>query len=150
MKTLTTLITCFCLITFSAFSQNDLEVVVKENSNDANSKTERFHLLEVTNNTNSNQTVEVTSQNVKCSNVENNRHSDLLTSFYGQNRLTRMNTITLSPRESKEVYVKIYRPNNTKLNTWNCTEIVAKSISGNTSSNTLVIKSFIPDPKDFN
>ena len=95
MKTLTTLITCLWLATFSAFGQTDLEISVKEKSNDPNSKKERYHLIEVRNNTNSSQTIEITSQNVNCENVDSSKNAALSADFVEKNKLSAVNTIYL-------------------------------------------------------
>jgi hypothetical protein len=54
------------------------------------------------------------------------------------------------PAQGKaEFTILLSRPIGTALNTWNCTDVKAIGITGETLSNNLVIESFLPDPKDF-
>ena len=50
---------------------------------------------------------------------------------------------------SLEFNVRLIRPLNTPLNTWNCTEVKAIGANDIIISNSIVIETFIPDPKDF-
>jgi hypothetical protein len=46
--------------------------------------------------------------------------------------------------------VKLSRPNGARLNTWNCTEIVAVSSDGKALSNPIFIETLIPNPNNNN
>jgi hypothetical protein len=50
---------------------------------------------------------------------------------------------------NKELLVKLIIPENSEKNTFNFSKIVALNESGQIISNTIEIKTFIPDPKDF-
>ncbi|MDB5228890.1 MAG: hypothetical protein JWN78_3083 [Bacteroidota bacterium] len=57
--------------------------------------------------------------------------------------------ITVPAGSSVEFYVKLTRPANTLLNTWNCTEVKAIGQNNLILSEGAIIESFIPDPADF-
>lgn len=57
--------------------------------------------------------------------------------------------ITIPAHSTEEFIIRTNRPLNTPLNTWNCTQVEALDTGDHPVSNSIIIESFIPDPKDF-
>ncbi len=150
MKTTTTLLLLVCFNVLSTFGQQRLELSLKKDTDKPTSKTEHVYVIEVKNVSNNPGTFYLNANNISCNQI-NISQVDLKQELLQINNLRiESNRITLKSKESYEFIVKISRPLNTKLNTWNCTEITAVSQDMRLSSNPLTIKTFIPNPKDFN
>ena len=150
MKILATVLAFMC-IGIVAYGQNEnLELALKQKSNEPTSKIEHFYLLQLKNNSNKTTTINLAANNTRCSDIGNRAQTELTQTFLDKRKASRLSNLTIPPNGVSEFYVKINRRKNTTLNTWNCTEIVATSIKDKANSNSIVIKSFIPDPKDFN
>jgi biopolymer transport protein ExbD len=150
MKTTTTLLLLVCFNVLSTFGQQRLELSLKKDTDEPTSKTEHVYVIEVKNVSNNLGTFYLNANNTSCNQI-NISQVDLKQELLQINNLRiESNKITLKGKESYEFIVKISRPLNTKLNTWNCTEITAVSQDMRLSSNPLIIKTFIPNPKDFN
>lgn len=150
MKTITTLIVFLCLCTLSSFAQQSLDLSVKEKSDAPISNVERSHLLEVKNNSNKTVSVNIITEETACSNVKKQAQSTLIKEIYPKNGSSKLSQFSISPNQSIEFYLKTIRPKNTKLNTWNCTKVSVVSNDQKTTSNSIVIKTLIPNPNDAN
>jgi uncharacterized membrane protein len=164
MKTTTTLLLLICFNVLSSFGQNNLELSLKKDTEAATTENVHVYVIEVKNVSNTTETFNLKAQNTPCKkdNVSLSKKNNLLVKANNsevkliqellqknQSKLN-SNSLTLRSGESREFNVKISRPSNTKLNTWNCTEIIAQSQNKGLSSNPLIIKTQIPNPKDFN
>ena len=151
MKTITTLLLLLvCFNVLSTFGQQRLELSLKKDTDEPTSKTEHVYVIEIKNVSNNLGAFYLKAKNTSCNQnkiAQVNLNQELLQI---NNLRIESNSITLKGKESYDFIVKISRPLNTKLNTWNCTEITVVSQDMRLSSNSLIIKTFIPNPKDFN
>lgn len=139
----------FWLIAAGAvFAQQPLIIKIKEGSNQPNYKTEHLYLLEVKNITRSKLDYTIKTSNVECEEVQSNQQIELNHSTLNRESRREMSQYTLGPNQSYEFYVKITRPFNARRNSWNCTEVKAVDNNGKPLSNSIVITSLVPDPKD--
>lgn len=153
MKTITMLL-LVCFNVSSLFSQQDLKLSLKKDTDEPLSKSEHVYVFEISNTSKTDTSFKIQANNTACSNP-NNRSAQLLqevdliqTVVSSGNGRSKTSDISLKPGEVHEFSIKISRPQNTKLNTRNCTEIIAQSNKG--TSNSISINTFIPNPKDFN
>ncbi|MBN4057963.1 hypothetical protein JYT34_00805 [Olleya sp. AH-315-K02] len=150
MKTTTTLLLLVCFNVLSTFGQQGLELSLIKDTEETTSKTEHVYVIEVKNVSNKSETFYLNTNNISCEQAKKSQVNLIQELFQINNSRIKSNKITLKGKGSYEFIVKISRPLNTKLNTWNCTEITAVSLDTRLSSNPLIIKTFIPNPKDFN
>ncbi|MEM5566033.1 hypothetical protein WNY78_13000 [Psychroserpens sp. AS72] len=147
MKAIITLV--FVLLTILSSYGQDLKLSILKGTDKPNSEKEHLYLLGVTNTGNIKMSFSISAINKQCVD-EKSSQIDLSHQIMNKYKATQADQLNLKPGESIEVYVKISRPLNAKLNSWNCTEIKAISSNGNAVSNAIIIESLIPDPKDFN
>ncbi len=134
----------------SVFSQEKLSLTLKVDTQKTVNETEHFYLMEITNNANTSLKFNISTENTKCQNTSSNKQVLLNQTVLNKGKSQVLNQISIEPETSKEFYIKISRPNNTQLDTWNCSEVKAISKTGESLSNSVIIKSLIPDPKKFN
>ncbi|MCB0398753.1 MAG: hypothetical protein KDD26_03855 [Winogradskyella sp.] len=148
MKLLTTVILLFAII--NVYGQSPLSIKIKEGSDKPNYEKEHTYLLEITNSSIKSITFVIDSKNIKCQNLKEENQVRLVQKNLSKTSKAQFSEHTLKTNESFEFYLKISRPDNTAINKWNCTEIKAIDENGNTLSNSVIITSLIPDPKDNN
>jgi len=149
MKTIVTLL-IMCLYSTFMFGQQSFELSIKKNSDEPISKSEHYYLLELKNTSNHSSKINIEAISGNCSNLELNKQSTLKYEVTNKGKNKTFEILTVQSGESIEFYIKINRNSNTKLNTWNCANISAVSENGTKLSNTITIKSLIPNPKNFN
>ncbi|RLD25514.1 MAG: hypothetical protein DRI75_13250 [Bacteroidetes bacterium] len=150
MKTTTTLLLLVCFNVLSTFGQQKLELSLKKDTDKTTSEAEHVYVIQVKNVSNNSETIYLKANNTSCNQINISQVNLTQKLLQTNNLRIESNEITLKAKESYEFMVKISRPLNTRLNTWNCTEITASSKDMRLSSNSLIIKTFIPNPKDFN
>ncbi|MDN3492084.1 hypothetical protein [Winogradskyella bathintestinalis] len=147
MKTIITII-IFGLSLLASYGQ-ELKLSVIENSDEPNTASEHFYLVNVTNTSSKSAPFSLATTNTPCS-----KGKSIQTDFSHQvldNKKARQpNGLNINSGQSVKVYIKLMRSKTARLNSWNCTEVTAISSEGRPISNTITIESFIPDPKDFN
>ena len=142
------LLVCFSLQ--SMFSQERLSLSLKLDTQKTVNESEHFYLMEITNKASTNLEFNISIENTKCKNVKAIKQVNLNQSMLNKDKSKGLDQINIKPGTSKEFYIKLSRPKNTKLDTWNCSEVKAVSKTGESLSNSVLIKSLIPDPKKFN
>ncbi|SDH46862.1 hypothetical protein [Winogradskyella thalassocola] len=147
MKTIISII--FVGLSFLSSYGQDLKLSIIQNSDEPDTAKEHFYLVKVTNTSRKATLFSVSAFNAKCSN-EKSIETDFTQEILNNNKSLGDKEHTIKPNESMEVFVKLTKPKNSKLNSWNCTQVNAISKNGDVISNTVSIESFIPDPKDFN
>lgn len=135
---------------FAQDNQKPLKIEFLNKSDETLDKSIHYHLLKVTNNSNTQQEFILGINTVSCKNINSSNHVNLITQIYSKDLLNELNKIVLNPKEMKEFYVKTLQPNNIKLDTWNCLKITALSLSNKIESNSILIKSSIIDPDNVN
>jgi len=148
MKTIVTIIIA-CLSTIGLSGQEDLSLKIIEGSDKPNSDSEHLYLLEATNNTKAEISFNILVANKPCndSKLAQTELSQEVLNLHKSNRIDKM---VVMPGDSLKFYVKLSRPADAKLNTWNCTEVKAVSRKGSLISNLITIESLIPNPNDSN
>ncbi|WP_298761378.1 hypothetical protein [uncultured Psychroserpens sp.] len=145
---ITVLLACFGFQSF--FGQEQLRLSLKKDSDKTVNETEHFYLMEIKNNANKSIEFSISTENVACENVSAQKQVPLNQNTLNKQKSNTAKSMSIGAGETLEFYVKISRPKNTKLNTWNCSEVKAISKTGKSLSNPIIIKSLIPDPKSFN
>ncbi|GFZ94743.1 hypothetical protein GCM10011531_28090 [Aquaticitalea lipolytica] len=148
MKTIVTII-IVCLSTLSTFGQQSLSLKIINGSDKPNSETEHIYLLEVTNNSKSAVNFNISADDKSCSDT-NLSQIEMKQEVLNSQKSKNIELTSIQPGRSFEFYIKISRPANAKLSTWNCTEVKAVSDKGHIISNSIIIQSLIPDPNNFN
>ena len=131
------------------FGQNTLNLNLLEKSNKPTSTTEHFYLFEVTNNAEGAKLVDLRAKNSNACDFTGDT-CELIQQVLDINQTTQIDEVLLEARESFKFYVKITRPENTPLDTWNCTKVYAKYKNNQVHSNYVYIESFVPNPDNFN
>ena len=149
MKTLYTIVlVCFAGL-LNVVGQNDFKLSVVKGTDKPNTESEHQYLINLENNSRSSTSFVFTTENVNCK-EENIEYVNLIQEVYTSNLNERVSSVTLSAGESYNFYVKIKRPLNTKLGSWNCTKITASSSNGTPVKKSVMITTWIQDPKDAN
>lgn len=149
MKTITTIL-LMCFGVLFCQGQDQLKLSIKKGSDTPNYEKEHSYLLELSNMGNKPTPVTISTQNKPCSNIKKAEQIEFEQVLLDNNRQSRNQQMIVQPGKSVEFYIKLSRPNNAKLNTWNCTEVVATSNEGKPLSNAIVIESLIPNPNNNN
>jgi len=148
MKT-SVIVFLMCIGTWFCQGQN-LKLTIKQGSDAPNYETEHFYLLELSNTGSVTTNATISINNKECVNIKKIDQTDFASVSLEKNKQSKAQQITVQPGKSVEFLVKLSRPNNAKLNTWNCTEIVAMSKDGIALSNAVTIESLIPNPNNNN
>ncbi|WP_460218751.1 hypothetical protein [Psychroserpens sp. MEBiC05023] len=149
MKKITTII-LVCVATLFTYGQQTLELKVKKSSDAPNTASEHLYLIEVINSSGKDQKFTIVSENKACENIQQSKQVLLKNQVLNAQNNGTFNSGIVEGKSSKDFYIKVSRNSDTALGTWNCIEIRAISSNAKTISNTLTIKSQIPDPKNFN
>ena len=149
MKTVATII-LMCFGVLISQGQSQLKLSIKKGSDSPNYETEHEYLLELTNSSSVASNVIISTKNKECSNVKKLEQTEFQQVLLDKNKQAKVQEIVIQPGKSVEFYVKLSRANNAKLNTWNCTEIVAVSNEGKALSNSIIIESLVPNPNNNN
>ncbi|MBR9845702.1 MAG: hypothetical protein GYB35_06115 [Algicola sp.] len=76
------------------------------------------------------------------------KQTDLIHRALNRTSRGELTSYSIQPNTNFEFYIKISRPDNISIGKWNCTEVKAIDENGKTISNSVIITSLIPDPKD--
>ena len=149
MKTIATII-LVCFGVFLCQGQSQLKLSIKKGSDAPNYASEQLYLLELSNNGSTASNITISIKNIDCANIKKADQTDFNQVLLDKSKQKNLQQIVVQPGKSVEFYVKLTKPNNARLNTWNCTEIVATSSEGRTASNAITIESLIPNPNNDN
>lgn len=131
-------------------SYNILQLSLVKKSDEPNSSDQRFHLLKIKNNSNESLTVTFQAEQINCEGVSL-RQASLNYSFVDQEgRMISNNQVTLDGNSTKQFYIKTTRQENSPLESYNCVEITAQRTNTSERSNVVSIRTFIPNPQNFN
>lgn len=148
MKTITTFL-FLCFASLFVHGQTQLELSIKKASDAISSVSEHLHLMEIKNLGRSTSDFNVAMVNKECQYIETTQQSILKNQLLDVNK-NPIDHISVTPGESVVFYIKLTRPFNTRLNTWNCTEIYAIDQNEKPISNSVTIETLIPDPRNNN
>ncbi len=139
-----------CIATLCTYGQQTLELKVKKSSDSPNTASEHLYLIEIVNTKDKAQEFTIVSENKTCQDIQQSKQVQLKKQVLTAQNKNVFKTGVIKGKSSKDFYIKISRNPDTPLGKWNCIEIRAISDDTKTISNTLTIKSQIPDPKNFN
>lgn len=95
-------------------------------------------------------TVNISTTNKACSNVNISQQIDFEQVSLEKNMQNKIQQVVVQPGKTAEFYVKLSRSKDARLNTWNCTEVVAVSNDGRRLSNAIIIESLVPNRNNNN
>lgn len=134
-----------------SFSRTEpIKTFHKKGSDAPNYETEHMYLLELSNTGSSASSVSISTSNKECTNVKKADQTEFKQVLLDKSKQGISQQMVVQPGKSVEFYVKLSRPNGARLNTWNCTEIVAIASDGRNSSNPIIIESLVPNPNNNN
>lgn len=145
-----TILVLVCLATVCTYGQQSLELKVKKSTDLPNTASEHFYLIEITNISGVSQKFNIITENNNCDDIKASKQVELDKQVLNRQKTNQFTTEIIKSNKSIEFYVKISRQPDTPLEKWNCIDIKAVSDDNQVISNTLTIKSLIPDPKNFN
>lgn len=149
MKTAATII-LMCFGVLVCQGQSQLKLSIKQGSDSPNYETEHLYLLELTNTTRTATSVSISTKNTECSNVPTTQQIAFDQTTLETNKQSKVQQIVVEAGKTVEFYIKLSRPQNARVNSWNCTEVVALAKDGNALSNSIIIESLIPNPNNNN
>jgi hypothetical protein len=147
MKLITTIVSLF-MCTMLSFAQQSLDLKIKQGANKPNSEKEHLYLLEISNSSRSTTNFTILTTNISCIDISKDKQTILNNKTLNKTSRREFDSSSIGPNSNFEFYIKLSRLKNTSIGKWNCTEIKAIDNNGNSISNSVVIKSLIPDPKN--
>ncbi len=134
-------------VVFNKKSKTLTNMSVIDYSRVPNSDKDSFYLVEVKNTSKTIKNFNITSESFKCD--EQKEYADIDLSFYDNSKTTQINNLVVQPGKTKTFYVKTTVPRNTKLSTWNCSNIlITNPITNEIEKMKLVVP--VLDPKNIN
>lgn len=147
MKLIATIVV-LSLCTMTSFAQQSLGLKIKEGSDKPNTESEHTYLLEINNPSRSATSFNISTTNISCKDISTDKQTNLNNEALSKTSRAKLTSYSLQPNSTLEFYIKLTRPANSSIGKWNCTEVVAIDDNGKVISNSVVITSLIPDPKD--
>ena len=143
---------CFALSGIAQVSSQPVQLSVARYSEAPHTDTEHEYLIKATNISLQAVTIKIKTQNTACDQKQTvNLDREVYWTTEGSiGSLSGVTTTYIIPAQgTAEFAVRTKRPLGTPLNTWNCILVEAINVNDQAASNSIVIESFIPDPKDF-
>lgn len=138
-----------CLVALCSYGQVALELKVKKSSDLPLTARVHTYVIEITNTSQQTIAFNIETDDVICENIDRSKLTELKSEILTKDGLSRLSSRTIPGKGTLEFSVKISRKPNTPLATYNCLSIKAVTEKNDVISNTLVIESWIPDPKNF-
>lgn len=127
-----------------------IELSIIKNSESPLTSNEHLYVLKAVNKSDKPIMIQVIADNVTCNNKTNTLFQQKVYRNEPENTATGiLGNITIPANSFIEFNVKLLNTSTVNFNSWNCTEVKAKGINTNIFSNSILIESFIPDPKNF-
>ncbi|MBO6606281.1 hypothetical protein [Psychroserpens sp.] len=138
-----------CLVALCSYGQETLELKVKKSSDLPLTAREHTYVIEINNTSQQAISFKLETNDVICENKDRSKLTELNREILSNDGLSRLTTRSIPGKGRMEFSVKISRKPNTPLATYNCLGIKAVTDKEEVISNTLVIETWIPDPKNF-
>jgi len=138
------------LVTLCSYGQESLQLKLIKSSDLPNTSKEHIYLLEVVNKSDNSIDFTIVSKATNCELIDPANQVELIKAFIKVKTNQVFESANIGAHTTLNFYVKLTRKIDTPLGTWSCTEITIINDKNGNTSNTLVIKSHIPDPKNFN
>lgn len=137
------------LVALCSYGQETLELKVKKSSDLPLTAREHTYVIEITNTSQQATSFKIETNDVVCEHKDRSKLTELNRQILTKDGLSRFITRSIQAKGSLEFSIKISRKPNTPLSTYNCLEIKAITEMEEIISNTLIIETWIPDPKNF-
>ena len=136
----------------NANNKSRIEISVIKNSEASMTSVEHVYVLKAVNKIGKAVVIKIAAANIICTEKENVQFNQKV--YWNEScenvSVSNISSNVIIPENGIiEFYVKLIRPFNTKLNSWNCTEIKAIGADDKILSNCILLESFNPDPKNF-
>lgn len=139
---------CFAIYN-NVTAQNKYELKLKQYSLQPDFE-DQTHILTLENLSKQELQLKLSTRNLKCEDPRTKKNSDLEHILFNNMSKNMPNTVSLKPKEIVEFSITIKKPINAILGSINCTEVIATTLGQKPIAETLIIKSFVPDPKNAN
>lgn len=147
MRTKVNLLLVCLLACTIANAQDNFKLSLKALSLDPDYKVEQVHTLTLENTSESDLTIHFFVENTECEQLRTLEYSNLEHVLLDGNSSSVLNnTIVIDPLDTLEFSIKIIKPSNVKLGSMNCTKIIARTSGNNNSEQSIIIRSYIPNP----
>jgi len=154
---ITLIITVFFYNIFFTLSQNNTTISLLKYSEKPNFKSTQTHKLEIKNTDSKTAFYTIKVINTSCKKEVNKLDVTLSYRLFNDKMNVIDNTIKVASKSKKVIYLELKKSNKTKLDTWYCSEINLYKSQNKSSKNIkkivadkLLLKTFIPNPKNFN
>lgn len=137
------------LITFGGYAQQKLPLRIVENSKEELTKEEHWFQLEVSNTSSKTMDVMVSIQNTNCQNMTGRQQSELKFEIFDTNKQAVKETLMLKANGKSTFYIKSIRTPNSRLGSWNCANVTLLSTNRTAISETIELRTLIPNPSNF-
>lgn len=137
------------LITFGSYAQQKLPLRIVENSKEELTKEEHWFQLEVSNTSSKAIDVLVSIQNAACQNMTGRQQSELTFKIFDANKKEVKETLMLKANDESTFYIKSNRTPNSRLGSWNCANVTLLSSNRTAISQTIELRTLIPNPSNF-
>ncbi|MBR9914997.1 MAG: hypothetical protein GYB32_09265 [Algicola sp.] len=138
------------LATLLTYGQQPLELKIMAGADRPNTEPEQFYVLRITNIGSNNASFKISAKDKNCDGLSPEVQVPLAKRLLKKDKVSELNNTVLGSGDILNFYLKLSRNNNSLNNKWNCTEVKAVANNGTVLSNTILIKSLIPDPSKFN
>lgn len=130
-------------------SQENFKLSMIKGSDNPNSEKTHYYLFQIDNKANQTQTFTINVEGAICKNSNHREHSKFNFEYYDKSKIKKLYTITVPKNKKKQFVIKTIVPNNSKLSTWNCSNVTLYNPT--TKEKQLVsLVSFIQNPKTVN
>lgn len=131
----------------NVIGQDNIKLSIVESTNSPNSESIHFYKLKIENLSSKPQTFTLNVDNRTCLINDHKEHQELKFEFYDETKTRNINNKIVIENNGSIFYLKTTRPNNSKLSTWNCSNIFITNTI--TSERAFVsFMSFLQDPKN--
>lgn len=137
------------LIAISSYSQTKLPLRIVENSKEELTKSEHWHQLEVHNIGTKSIDASILIENNACKNNQARNQSELQFRIFDENKKEVTKSLMLKANNKTSFYVKSLRTSDSKLGSWNCANITLLSSDQKAITQTIELKTLIPNPTNF-
>lgn len=137
------------LISFGSYAQQKLPFRIVEQSKEELTKEVHWFQLEVTNTSSKTLDVMVSIQNAECQNMSGRTQSELKFEIFDNNKREVTETITLRANGKSTFYIKSIRTPNSRLGSWNCVNVTLLSNNRTAITESIELRTLIPNPSNF-
>lgn len=133
----------------SLFAQSKIELKLKQYSMEPDFANQT-HIITLENLSKETLEIQLSAKNIKCNDPRTKKYTNLDQVLSNQNSNKIPSNISLKPKEVFEFSITIKKPKNAILGSINCSEITANTIGQKPIAESLVIRSYVPDPNNAN